>query len=51
MKMSLRRGIVDRQPTPVLKNSDKSDKVYIVAGHKGQPAAVEKKGASDTETD
>jgi transposase-like protein len=51
MTMPLRRGIVLRQPRPTLQDKVECDEVYIVAGHKGQPSAVEKKGALDAETD
>ena len=45
MTTQLRAGIV-RQKTPVrLADPVECDEVYIVAGHKGHPDAVKKKGA------
>ncbi len=41
---SLRRGVVDRRPPVVLEGEVECDEVYVVAGHKGHPEAVEKKG-------
>ena len=40
MTMQLRQGIVENKPEVQL-----SGEVYVTAGHKGQPAAVEKRGA------
>lgn len=39
----LREGIVAHQPEPVLSGDVECDEVYVVAGHKGFPAAVKKK--------
>ena len=43
MTTQLREGIVDKKPSPQLQNEVECDEVYIVAGHKGNPAAVKKK--------
>jgi hypothetical protein len=40
----LRKGIVDAQPVVQLEGEVELDEVYIVAGHKGNPEAVKKKG-------
>ena len=44
MATKLRQGIADRQQPVVLEGEVECDEVYIVAGHKGHPAAVQKKG-------
>lgn len=44
MTRTLRRGIEARRPSVRLEGTVECDEVYVVAGHKGQPAAVEKKG-------
>jgi transposase-like protein len=44
MVQQLRQGIVDRRPAASLEGEVECDEVYVVAGHKGNPAAVEKKG-------
>ena len=41
----LRQGIVDRRPDVVLEGEVECDEVDGVAGHKGHPEAVKKKGA------
>ena len=46
MTSQLRRGIVSKNPSPTLSGEVECDEVYIVAGHKGKPEAVVKKGAS-----
>ncbi len=46
MVQQLRQGIVDRQPPVVLSGEVECDEVYVVAGHKGHPEAVKKKGES-----
>ena len=43
MASQLREGIVQRQPAVVLSGEVECDEVSVVAGHKGQPDAVEKK--------
>jgi hypothetical protein len=40
------RGIVDRGPLVTLSGAVECDGVYVVAGHKGHPEAVENKGGS-----
>ncbi len=35
-------GIASRQPEPILSGVVECDEVYVVAGHKGHPAAVKK---------
>ena len=45
MVQLLRQGIVDRRPAVVLDGEVECDEVYVVAGHKGHPEAVKKKGA------
>ena len=47
MTEQLRRGLVARTPAVELKGEVEIDEVYVVAGHKGQPAAVAKRGGSD----
>lgn len=44
MAMQLREGIVQRKPEVVLVGEAECDEVYVVAGHKGHPEAVRKKG-------
>jgi len=44
MATKLRQGIADRQQPVVLEGKVECDEVYLVAGHKGHPAAVQKKG-------
>lgn len=44
MTSRLRENITDKKPETVLKGEVESDEVYIVAGHKGNPDAVRKKG-------
>lgn len=46
MTKALRAGIVEKNPTPTLEGEVECDEVYVVAGHKGNPAAVRKKGES-----
>jgi hypothetical protein len=40
MTEQLRRGLVAKTPAVELKGEVEIDAVYVVAGHKGQPAAV-----------
>jgi transposase-like protein len=47
MTEQLRRGLVARTPEARLEGEVEIDEVYVVAGHKGQPAAVAKRGGSD----
>ena len=46
MTEQLRRGLVARVPTVELQGEVEIDEVYVVAGHKGQPAALAKRGGS-----
>ena len=47
MTCLLREGIVAKKPSPSLSGVVECDEVYVVAGHKGHPEAVQKKGARD----
>lgn len=47
MTEQLRRGLVARTPAVELQGEVEIDEVYVVAGHKGQPAAVAKRGGAD----
>ena len=44
MTTQLRQGIVTKKPASTLRDEVECDEVYIVAGHKGQPDEVSKKG-------
>jgi transposase-like protein len=46
MTEQLRRGLVAKAPEVTLAGEVEIDEVYMVAGHKGQPAAVAKRGGS-----
>ena len=43
MTEQLRSGLVAKMPTVRLEGTVEADEVYVVAGHKGNPAAVAKK--------
>ena len=47
MTEQLRSGLVAKVPAARLDGTVEIDEIYIVAGHKGQPAAVAKRGGSD----
>jgi transposase-like protein len=47
MTSQLRQGLVERQPEVRLDGEMEADEVYVVAGHKGNPAAVQKKVVRD----
>jgi transposase-like protein len=47
MATLLRAGIVQRKPEGTLSGELECDEVYVVAGHKGHPEAVRKKGEKD----
>ena len=47
MAAQLREGIVQRKPEVNLSGEVECDEVHVVAGHKGHPAAVRKKGDPD----
>src|SRR3954447_5285315 len=44
MTSQLREGVVRRKPEVTLSGEVECDEVYVVAGHKGHPEAVAKKG-------
>jgi transposase-like protein len=44
MTTQLRSGVVERRPPVTLTGEVECDEVYVVAGHKGHPEAVLKKG-------
>jgi transposase-like protein len=44
MTEALRHGLTAKRPPVVLRAEVEIDEVYVVAGHKGQPAAVAKRG-------
>jgi hypothetical protein len=46
MTEQLRRGLAAKAPAARLEGEVEIDEVYVVAGHKGQPAAVAKRGGS-----
>ena len=46
MTEQLRQGLVTTAPEVELAGAVEIDEVYVVAGHKGQPAAVAKRGGS-----
>ena len=45
MTEQLRRGLIAKAPEVRLAGEVEIDEVYVVAGHKGNPAAVAKRGA------
>jgi len=47
MTEQLRRGLAAKTPVVELQGEVEIDEVYVVARHKGQPAAVVKRGGSD----
>jgi transposase-like protein len=47
MTEQLRGGLVAKAPAARLAGEVEIDEVYVVAGHKGQPAAVAKRGVPD----
>ena len=51
MTEQLRHGLVAKTPAVELTGAVEIDEVYVVAGHKGQPAAVAKRGGSDVVAD
>jgi transposase-like protein len=50
MTQQLRQGVVARKPEGKLAEEAECDEVYVVAGHKGHPAAVKKNGVTDGAT-
>ena len=51
MTEQLRRGLAARTPAATLEGEVEIDEVYVVAGHKGQPAELAKGGARDGAAD
>src|ERR687889_2473437 len=51
MTEQLRGGLVAKAPAARLAGEVEIDEVYVVAGHKGQPAAVAKRGGLDAAAD
>ena len=51
MTEQLRSGLVAKTPPVMLDGEVEIDEVYVVAGHKGQPAAVAKGGGMDAAAD
>ena len=47
MTEQLRRGLAAKTPEVTLRGEVEIDEVYVVAGHKGQPAAAAKRGDAD----
>ena len=45
MTEALRQGLTAKLPPTILRGEVEIDEVYVVAGHKGNPAAVAKGGA------
>ena len=45
MASHLREGLVAKVPEAILDGEVEADEVYVVAGHKGNPAGVQKKVA------
>jgi transposase-like protein len=45
MTQALRRGLTAKLPPVVVRGEVEIDEAYVVAGHKGNPAAVAKRGA------
>ena len=46
MTEQLRAGLVAKAPAVEMKREVEIDEVYVVAGHKGRPAEVAKRGGS-----
>jgi len=46
MTEQLRRGLVAKTPEVTLEGEVEIDEIYVVAGHKGQPEEVAKRGGS-----
>jgi hypothetical protein len=51
MTTILRTGVVEKVPEIILSGEIEMDEVYVIAGHKGQPDEVEKRGAKADATD
>jgi transposase-like protein len=50
MTSQLRQGMVRQKPSPTFTDEVACDEVYMVAGHKGKPDAVEKRAARPAQT-
>lgn len=50
MTHQLREAICDKAPEVILEEDVECDEVYLVAGHKGHPESVKKKGVKGVET-
>ena len=50
MTCQLREGIVKKKPSVTLSADVECDEIYLIAGHKGHPEAVQKKGEKDDGT-
>ena len=46
MTEALRHGLTAKLPPVVVRGEVEIDEVYVVAGHKGNPAALAKKGVA-----
>jgi hypothetical protein len=51
MATTLRNGIVAQEPQIELSGTVECDEVYVVAGHKGHPESVKKKGEKPENAD
>ena len=51
MTEQLRSGLVAKVPATRLEGEVEFDEIYVVAGHKDQPAAVANRGGSDSVAD
>ena len=47
MTDQLREGIVQNKPEVTLAGEVECDEAYVIAGHKGQPETVQKRGVKD----
>lgn len=47
MTSLLREGVYEKRPQETLTGEVEFDELYVVAGHKGKPESVKKKGARD----
>jgi hypothetical protein len=51
MASHLREGLVAKVPEATLDGTVEADEVYVVAGHKGNPAAVQTAVLNQTDTE
>ena len=47
MTSLLREGVYEKRPQEILEGEVEFDELYLVAGHKGKPDSVKKKGGKD----